>query len=144
MTVEFAAGTTIEEMDPMHAGQVELPPGAATEGLSESEVRERRERYGYNELPEKKENPLLKFLTYFWGPIPWMIEAAMVLSAIVKDWTDLVHHCAVAGGQRGGWRVGGISGRQCDRGAQGPAGPEGARQASGPVAGGRRAGAGAR
>ena len=38
-------------------------------------------RYGYNELPEKKINPLLKFLSYFWGPIPWMIEVAVILSA---------------------------------------------------------------
>ena len=40
--------------------------------------------FTYNELPEKKANPVLKFLTYFWGPIPWMIEAAAILSAIVK------------------------------------------------------------
>jgi len=34
---------------------------------------------GYNEIAEKETNPLLKFLTYFWGPIPWMIEAAAAL-----------------------------------------------------------------
>src|ERR1700739_449473 len=28
-----------------------------------------------NEIEEKEPNPYLKFLTYFWGPIPWMIEA---------------------------------------------------------------------
>ena len=30
----------------------------------------------------------LKFLTYFWGPIPWMIEAAVILSAIARHWPD--------------------------------------------------------
>ena len=33
-------------------------------------------------------NPFLKLLTYFWGPIPWMIEAAAVLSALVRHWPD--------------------------------------------------------
>ena len=47
------------------------------EGLSLDEAKQRLERYGYNELPEEKTNPLLKFLSYFWGPIPWMIEVAV-------------------------------------------------------------------
>ncbi len=64
--------------------QAETPP----EGLSSDEVRRRRAEHGYNELPEKKVNPLLKFLSYFWGPIPWMIEAAIILSAAVAHWAD--------------------------------------------------------
>ncbi|HUC84042.1 MAG TPA: plasma-membrane proton-efflux P-type ATPase, partial [Candidatus Acidoferrales bacterium] len=40
-------------------------------------------------LEEKKESALLKFLSFFWGPIPWMIEVAAVLSAIVGHWVDL-------------------------------------------------------
>ena len=35
-----------------------------------------------------KANPLLKFLRYFWGPIPWMIEIAVVLSGVLKHWPD--------------------------------------------------------
>jgi len=31
---------------------------------------------------------LLKFLSFFWGPIPWMIEVAVVLSAVVRHWAD--------------------------------------------------------
>ncbi len=40
-------------------------------------------------MEERKFNPLLKFLGYFWGPIPWMIEVAAVLSAVVRHWDDL-------------------------------------------------------
>ena len=34
-------------------------------------------------------NPFLKFLSYFWGPIPWMIEIAAVLSAVARHWSEL-------------------------------------------------------
>lgn len=27
-------------------------------------------------------------LTYFWGPIPWMIEAAVILSGVLRHWPD--------------------------------------------------------
>jgi len=57
-------------------------------GLTSAEARQRIDRDGYNEIPEKKTNPLVKFLSYFWGPIPWMIEVAVILSAIVRHWPD--------------------------------------------------------
>ena len=59
------------------------------DGLSSEEAGRRQEKYGPNLIEEKKENPLLKFLSYFWGPIPWMIEAAALLSAAVRHWADL-------------------------------------------------------
>jgi H+-transporting ATPase len=62
--------------------------GASTDGLSQAEAQRRLAQYGYNELPEEKDNPLLKFLSYFWGPIPWMIEIAAILSAVVRHWED--------------------------------------------------------
>jgi len=58
------------------------------QGLSDSEARSRIDVYGYNELSEEKTNVVLKFFSYFWGPIPWMIEAAVILSAIVHHWAD--------------------------------------------------------
>lgn len=59
------------------------------QGLSSDEAMDRLSQFGPNELAEKKVNPILKFLGYFWGPIPWMIEIAAGLSAIVKHWDDL-------------------------------------------------------
>jgi H+-transporting ATPase len=58
------------------------------DGLSEAEATKRLEKYGPNEIAEKKTNAILKFLSYFWGPIPWMIEAAVVLSGVVRHWPD--------------------------------------------------------
>ena len=62
--------------------------GSSPEGLSEAEAKKRLSQYGLNEIVEKKSNALLKLLSYFWGPIPWMIEIAVVLSAVVGHWPD--------------------------------------------------------
>ncbi|NLA38990.1 MAG: plasma-membrane proton-efflux P-type ATPase, partial [Methanomicrobiales archaeon] len=57
-------------------------------GLTGSEARDRIKKFGPNEIPEEEESAILKFLRYFWGPIPWMIEAAVVISAIIGRWED--------------------------------------------------------
>ena len=59
-------------------------------GLSSSEAESRLLKYGSNEIAEKRVNPIVKFLAYFWGPIPWMIEVAAVLSALLGRWEDFV------------------------------------------------------
>jgi H+-transporting ATPase len=68
--------------------EVEKKLGSSPDGLSQAEAEKRLTQYGPNEIEEKKTNPLLKFLTYFWGPIPWMIEAAVILSAVNRSWPD--------------------------------------------------------
>jgi H+-transporting ATPase len=77
-------------MDPQHADMNELLQKlkSSPNGLSSSEAKNRLEQYGFNQIPEKKVNPLLQLLRYFWGPIPWMIEVAAILSAVVRHWPD--------------------------------------------------------
>ncbi len=60
------------------------------EGLSADEAARRLDQYGPNALQEERTSALRKFLGYFWGPIPWMIEIAALLSAVVGHWADLV------------------------------------------------------
>jgi H+-transporting ATPase len=60
----------------------------ASTGLSSEEVEIALQYFGSNEIPEKRVNPIRKFLSYFWGPIPWMIEAAAGLSIAIQHWED--------------------------------------------------------
>jgi len=71
---------------PMAELQAKL--GSSPDGLSQAEAQKRLTQYGPNVIEEKKTNLFLKFLTYFWGPIPWMIEAAVILSAVAQHWLD--------------------------------------------------------
>ncbi|HVP16233.1 MAG TPA: plasma-membrane proton-efflux P-type ATPase [candidate division Zixibacteria bacterium] len=80
VTTEDAKAATVDELLSKLS--------ASKAGLSSSEAEKRLQQYGPNEIPEKKANPLIKFLSYFWGPIPWMIEAAVVMSAILQHWPD--------------------------------------------------------
>ena len=59
------------------------------DGLSSSEATKRLQQYGRNEIEEKKHSRFVAFLRYFWGPIPWMIEAAAIISALIQHWDDL-------------------------------------------------------
>jgi H+-transporting ATPase len=61
---------------------------ATLDGLSTAEAAHRLTRYGYNELPEKRTSPIVRLLSAFWGPIPWMIEVAALLSLVVRHWAD--------------------------------------------------------
>jgi len=87
-------------MKTMPMPELQTKLGCSADGLNQAEAQKRLAQYGPNEIEEKKTNPLLKFLTYFWGPIPWMIEAAVVLSAVARHWPDfgiiLVLLCANA------------------------------------------------
>jgi H+-transporting ATPase len=68
--------------------EVEKKLGSSPDGLTQAEAQKRLTQYGPNEIQEKKTNLFLKFLSYFWGPIPWMIEVAVILSGVVGHWPD--------------------------------------------------------
>jgi H+-transporting ATPase len=71
----------------LEARAAAAPPTEAL-GLSEAEAARRLAEFGENALPEAHVGALMKLLSYFWGPIPWMIEIAAVLSAAVRHWAD--------------------------------------------------------
>ncbi len=68
--------------------EVERRLETSPDGLTQADAEKRLTQYGPNEIAEQKANPLLKLLTYFWGPIPWMIEVAVILSGVLRHWPD--------------------------------------------------------
>ena len=77
-----------DDLKTLPLSEVEKKLGSSPEGLTQAEAQKRLTQYGPNEIEEKKTNPFLKFLSYFWGPIPWMIEVAVILSGVVRHWPD--------------------------------------------------------
>jgi H+-transporting ATPase len=60
----------------------------AEHGLGKAAVEQRLAQFGYNEIDEKEEPLWHRVSRRFWGPIPWMIEVAAILSAAVQKWDD--------------------------------------------------------
>ncbi|MEJ2575074.1 MAG: plasma-membrane proton-efflux P-type ATPase, partial [Gammaproteobacteria bacterium] len=77
-----------DDLKSLPLAEVEKKLASSAEGLTQAEAQKRLNQYGPNEIEEKKTNEFLKFLSYFWGPIPWMIEAAVILSAVARHWPD--------------------------------------------------------
>ena len=77
-----------DDLKSLPIAELEKKLESSADGLSQAEAEKRLTQYGPNEIEEKKTNAFLKFLTYFWGPIPWMIEAAVILSAVARHWPD--------------------------------------------------------
>jgi len=79
-TDDYGAQSAKETVQILHAD--------AEHGLNAAAVAKRLEHYGYNEIEEKEEPLWHRIFRRFWGPIPWMIEVAALLSAIVQKWDD--------------------------------------------------------
>ena len=58
-------------------------------GLNSSEVQERVKQYGFNEVPEKKENRVFQFAKKFWGLTAWMLEIIIILSWFLQRYADV-------------------------------------------------------
>ncbi len=74
------------------AGDFVAPPPAAslTEGLDPAEVAARQRQFGYNEITVQRRSALLAFAGKFWAPVPWMLEAASILTLLLGRDVDAV------------------------------------------------------
>jgi H+-transporting ATPase len=60
----------------------------ARNGLAAADWEKRIKEYGYNEIPEKKAHPYIRFIKKFWGPTAWMLEAVVALSLLLGNYLD--------------------------------------------------------
>ncbi|RMG35847.1 MAG: metal-transporting ATPase, partial [Gammaproteobacteria bacterium] len=65
-----------------------LTQTSAETGLSSAEAQKRLQQFGPNKIEAKEKTWWQRLLARFWGPIPWMIEIAAILSASVQRWED--------------------------------------------------------
>ena len=88
--VSKVSGGASEEGKSAHSSASSEAEPEIFEGLSSEEAAERLKKYGYNEIREREETWLHRLFRRFWGPIPWMIETAAVLSAVARRWEDFI------------------------------------------------------
>ena len=71
------------------ASTSENPPDVDQQsGLTEVEARRRLEKFGRNAMTDTTDRPLARALGKFWAPIPWMLEAAILLQVGLGDYTE--------------------------------------------------------
>ncbi len=79
-----------DDLEKISLDEVYKRLNVSVKGLSSGEAAQRILQYGKNELIDKEESNLKRFLKFFWGPIAWMIEAAAILSLVMEHWSDLI------------------------------------------------------
>jgi len=63
-------------------------PGLPSKGLTSEEARTRLTKFGPNAMPDTGVHPLRMALAKFWAPVPWMLEAAIVLELILGKYVE--------------------------------------------------------
>jgi H+-transporting ATPase len=63
----------------------DVPPPS---GLTSDEARRRLEKFGPNAVADTAMHPLRMALTKFWAPVPWMLEAAIVLELALGKYVE--------------------------------------------------------
>jgi len=79
--------------EPQRHPAPDAPPAEAAgdvEGLSAAEAARRLAQYGPNEVAERPPNRLVELLRKFWGPVPWMLEAAILLTLLLQRYQDAI------------------------------------------------------
>ena len=86
MTVPLSA-TSSSSSRSASAVNVDLPNNLPS-GLTSDEARHRLETFGANAMPDTSLHPLRMALEKFWAPVPWMLEAAVVLELALGKYVE--------------------------------------------------------
>jgi len=66
------------------------PAGAAPAGLTSAEAQERLRQFGPNRIEEERRHPARAFFSKLWAPVPWMLEATIVLEILVHKLDEAI------------------------------------------------------
>jgi len=73
------------------AGRAKPSSVAASEhqnGLTSDEARRRLQKFGPNAMPDTSVHPFRMALEKLWAPVPWMLEAAIVLEVVLGKYVE--------------------------------------------------------
>ena len=68
--------------------EVGKKPGVPSKGLTSEEAHIRLTKFGPNAMPDTSVHPLRMALEKFWAPVPWMLEAAIVLELVLGKYIE--------------------------------------------------------
>ena len=67
-----------------------IAANTAPTGLTIAEAQDRLRQFGPNRVEEERRHPLLSFFAKFWAPVPWMLEATIVLEVLVHKLDEAI------------------------------------------------------
>ncbi len=62
--------------------------GSTVGGLSEADAQRRLTTFGLNQVSGKEPSPVRAFLQHYWGPMPWLLEAAIALAIVLQHFLE--------------------------------------------------------
>ena len=60
----------------------------SSSGLTSAEARSRLQKDGPNAMPDMSAHPLRNALAKFWAPVPWLLEASIVLEVVLHKYSE--------------------------------------------------------
>lgn len=77
-----------DQFDTLNVEQAMEILNTSMTGLSITEASKRLQQYGSNTIQRKKQSSTVKFLSRFWGPVPWMLEITAFLTFVIGKTVD--------------------------------------------------------
>ena len=87
-TIDHGHDCSVPEATPRLAGSTAATNDDLPTGLTSDEARRRLEKFGPNAMPDTALHPLRLAIEKFWAPVPWMLEAAIVLELALGKYVE--------------------------------------------------------
>ena len=69
----------------MNSLSAKTSPASPSPGLTAAEVATRLSQFGPNTVREERPHPVRQFLERFWAPIPWLLEATIIIQLFLGE-----------------------------------------------------------